>query len=200
MACCTRGCYDGTGGLLDVTTLPAGADVLYPRKASKISGAWRGTCEELSAAVTADDINTINSYVFDKAKEYSQFHADIVYDNNLFENNLYFLACDYRKQRKFRRVSNERHSQYASLAETEERVVNGVSGISFYAELEYFNIETQFTNDNFHIWELLFRSIFANWKGKFRWSQFDTTSVQMRCATPCPTQTITNCSCVRCRR
>lgn len=106
----------------------------------------------------------INDFVFDE-EGYSSHLASIVYDFNMFENNIYYVACDYRKQRLYRRVSHDQHKSYAIAAQESGKVTCGVSGLSSYHLLDYFDMEKHFTNDAFHIFMLLAENMVDNWKG-----------------------------------
>lgn len=131
-----------------------------------VSSQWFSQSCETHIGENAEEMKTINNFVLNKKEAYEWHHGDVVYDFNIFENHAYYLSCDYRRQRTYQRVSHDSYMSAGLLAEKSGVTQNGIHGVCLYCDLSYSDVSKDFTNDYFHILELICKNCMQNWVGE----------------------------------
>lgn len=102
----------------------------------------------------------------DPKAAFSNAHESIVYDFNIFATSLYYLTCDFRKKRIYKRVTNRQYQKRGHRAEREGQPYKGVHGVWPFDELGYADFGRHVTVDPFHVCSGVAKNMHENQKGK----------------------------------
>lgn len=108
----------------------------------------------------------IENFQCDKDAAFSNAHESIIYDFNIFATSLYYLTCDFRKRRKYKRLTNRQYIKRGRQAALDGKPYKGVHAVWPFERLEYADIERHVTLDPFHVGSGVAKNIHENLKGQ----------------------------------